>query len=108
MCRLFGELTDPLPYLSRNVGLSGNQLKIIALIAMTCDHVGKELVPGINVLQIVGRLAFPIFAYMIAEAFTECGGSCHIVSSCVFHSGRVAVSVYFSDIFIIDMYDLRN
>ena len=67
VCRLFGELTDPLPYLSRNVGLSGNQLKIIALIAMTCDHVGKELLPGINVLQIVGRLAFPIFAYMIAE-----------------------------------------
>lgn len=47
--------------------LSGNQLKIIALIAMTCDHVGKELLPQAEWLQIIGRLAFPIFAYMIAE-----------------------------------------
>jgi len=47
--------------------LTGNQLKIIALIAMTCDHVGKELFPEYDVLQIIGRLAFPLFAYMIAE-----------------------------------------
>ncbi len=47
--------------------LSGNQLKIIALVAMTCDHVGKELLPRYEILQIIGRLAFPIFAYMIAE-----------------------------------------
>lgn len=47
--------------------LTGNQLKVIALAAMTCDHVGKELLPGRTWLQILGRLAFPIFAYMIAE-----------------------------------------
>lgn len=47
--------------------LSGNQLKILALVAMTCDHVGKELLPEYRFLQIIGRLAFPIFAYMIAE-----------------------------------------
>lgn len=47
--------------------LTGNQLKLIALIAMTCDHVGKELLPEYDILQVVGRLAFPIFAYMIAE-----------------------------------------
>lgn len=48
-------------------GLTGNQLKIIALIAMTCDHVGLQLLPKVTVLRIIGRLAFPIFAYMIAE-----------------------------------------
>ena len=47
--------------------ITGNQLKIIALVAMTCDHVGKELLPQFTWLQIIGRLAFPIFAYMIAE-----------------------------------------
>lgn len=31
------------------------------------DHVGKVLLPKLLVLQIIGRLAFPIFAYMIAE-----------------------------------------
>lgn len=48
-------------------GLTGNQLKTIALIAMTCDHVGKELFPRLEFLQIIGRLAFPIYAYLIAE-----------------------------------------
>ena len=46
---------------------SGNQLKIIALIAMTCDHVGLSLFPQYDVFRIIGRLAFPLFAYMIAE-----------------------------------------
>ncbi len=48
-------------------GLSGNQLKIFALIAMTCDHVGLQLLPQCMILRFIGRLAFPIFAYMIAE-----------------------------------------
>ena len=48
-------------------GLSGNQLKIIALIAMTCDHVGLQLLPQFGFLRIIGRLALPIYAYMIAE-----------------------------------------
>lgn len=48
-------------------GLSNNQLKIIALVTMTIDHIGAYLFPQIQWLRIVGRLAFPIFAYMIAE-----------------------------------------
>ena len=48
-------------------GLTGNQLKIIALVTMTIDHIGAQLFPGIRLLRIIGRLAFPIFAYMIAE-----------------------------------------
>ncbi len=51
----------------KNRCFTGNQLKIIALITMTCDHVGKELLPELTILQIIGRLAYPIFAYMIAE-----------------------------------------
>lgn len=50
--------------------LSGNQLKTIALIAMTVDHMGKQLFPYMGWMQIVGRLAFPIFAFMIAEGCT--------------------------------------
>ena len=48
-------------------GLTGNQLKIIAMIAMTCDHVGLQLLPQFGLLRIIGRLALPIYAYMIAE-----------------------------------------
>ncbi len=48
-------------------GLTGNQLKIIAMITMTVDHVGMLLFPGELLLRIIGRLAMPIYAYMIAE-----------------------------------------
>ncbi len=47
--------------------LNGNTLKLIALIAMTVDHVGEILFPHIIILRIIGRLAYPIFAFMIAE-----------------------------------------
>jgi len=48
-------------------GLTGNQLKIIAMIAMTCDHVGLQLLAQVQWLRWIGRLALPIYAYMIAE-----------------------------------------
>ncbi len=47
--------------------LSGNQLKILAMAAMTCDHVAVQLLPQQQWLRIIGRLALPIYAYMIAE-----------------------------------------
>ena len=47
--------------------LNNNQLKIIALISMTIDHIGVQIFPGVTILRIIGRLAYPIFAYMIAE-----------------------------------------
>ena len=48
-------------------GLTGNQLKIVAMLTMLCDHVGFYLLPEIGVLRIIGRLSFPIYAFMIAE-----------------------------------------
>lgn len=48
-------------------GLTGNQLKLLALFAMTCDHVGLQLLPQFILLRIIGRLAAPLFACMIAE-----------------------------------------
>jgi len=47
--------------------LSGNALKIIAAISMLIDHIGYLLLPQVTVLRVIGRLAFPIFAFMIAE-----------------------------------------
>ncbi len=47
--------------------LSGNQLKIIALISMTLDHIGVQIFPQFIILRIIGRLAMPVFAYMISE-----------------------------------------
>lgn len=48
-------------------GFNGNQLKIIALVSMTLDHMGLMLFPDVIFLRVLGRLALPIYAYMIAE-----------------------------------------
>ena len=47
--------------------LTSNQLKLLAMLTMTLDHIGVQMFPGVLWLRIVGRLAFPIYAYMIAE-----------------------------------------
>ena len=51
----------------RRLGLTNNQLKILAMLAMLMDHVGRQLLPQWTWMLVVGRLAFPIFAFMIAE-----------------------------------------
>ncbi|MCD8367948.1 MAG: conjugal transfer protein TraX [Clostridiales bacterium] len=48
-------------------GLNQNQLKLIAAATMAVDHIGAELLPGVIALRIIGRLAFPLFAYFIYE-----------------------------------------
>ena len=48
-------------------GLTNNQLKLIAMLTMLIDHVGVYLYPDVMLLRIIGRISFPIFAYMIAE-----------------------------------------
>ena len=48
-------------------GLSGTAIKIIALLSMTIDHVGVIFYPDVMLFRIFGRIAMPIFAYMIAE-----------------------------------------
>jgi hypothetical protein len=40
-------------------------LKIIATVTMGIDHVGNILYPDLLFLQMIGRLSFPIFAYLI-------------------------------------------
>ena len=46
---------------------SGSDLKLIACIAMAIDHAGLLLFPGDTVWRAIGRLAFPLFAFFIAE-----------------------------------------
>ena len=48
-------------------GFTNNQLKIIAMVSMLCDHIGILFFPGLAIFRIIGRIAFPIFAFMIAE-----------------------------------------
>jgi hypothetical protein len=40
--------------------------KILACIFMLLDHVGKVFFPDVDLLQAIGRMAFPLFAYHVA------------------------------------------
>lgn len=47
-------------------GLSQETLKVIACVTMLLDHVGAMFVRG-YMLRIIGRIAFPIFCFLMAE-----------------------------------------
>lgn len=55
--------------------LNGNQIKLIAIVAMTIDHLTWTFFPGtqavwyVYALHIVGRLTAPIMWFFIAEGF---------------------------------------
>ena len=44
-------------------------LKIIAMITMTSDHIATGLLDGMPVMRIIGRIAFLLYAFMIAESY---------------------------------------
>lgn len=47
--------------------LSGSHLKLIGAFTMVLDHIGVLFFPDVSWLRILGRLSYPIFAFMIAE-----------------------------------------
>jgi hypothetical protein len=79
----------------KNTGmLNGNHLKLIAATTMLLDHMGVLLFPRMEIFRIVGRLAYPIFAFMIAEG-------CHYTKNklryflMVFGLGAACQTVYY-------------
>lgn len=64
--------------MNRNLSLphlSGSSLKIIAVLSMVIDHCAYYLLEHGTVLyeamRCVGRIAFPVFAFLIAEGFSH-------------------------------------
>ena len=44
-------------------------IKILACVFMALDHIGAYLLPELGWLRIIGRLAFPLFAYGVVQGF---------------------------------------
>lgn len=55
--------------------LSGSALKIIAVVSMVIDHCAYYLMDGntmaYDVMRCFGRIAFPVFAFLVAEGFAH-------------------------------------
>ncbi|BCK84556.1 TraX family protein [Pusillibacter faecalis] len=51
--------------------LNGLTLKLLAMALMLCDHMWATVVPGGQWMTNLGRLAFPIFAFQIAEGYAR-------------------------------------
>lgn len=47
--------------------MSGFVIKLIALVTMVVDHTGAALFPGVMWLRMVGRIAFPLYIFLVAE-----------------------------------------
>lgn len=61
-------ITEPTS-LTRRETIAGNMdtsfLKILALVLMLIDHIGASILPGIPELRVIGRMAFPLYAWCL-------------------------------------------
>ncbi len=64
-----------MPYTDREKGLNANQLKLIAIAAMTLDHLTWTIFPGYStewfviLFHIAGRVTAPIMWFFVAEGY---------------------------------------
>ncbi len=53
----------------KGFGLSTTALRVLALALMLLDHLWASLIPGNDWMTLLGRMAFPIFAFQTAEGY---------------------------------------
>ncbi len=81
--------------------LDSFHLKIIALVTMLIDHTGVIIVaafwPGsivYNLLRLIGRIAFPLFAFMISEGIVHSRHPIKYLLRLLFMGVFVGVAIY--------------
>ncbi len=56
-------------------GISSDTLRLLATVFMLADHLWASVIPGNRWLTDIGRLAFPIYAFMISEGYIHTSDS---------------------------------
>lgn len=70
--------------------LSSNAIKLIAIAAMTVDHIAWAVFPGYPkeflplLMHLIGRITCPIMCYCIAGGITTRGTSANILHGSLF------------------------
>ena len=67
------------------------KLKMLAVISMSIDHTGAVLMPDCIWLRIIGRLAFPIYCFLLVQGFRN-------TSNIKKYIGRLALFAVVSEI----------
>lgn len=81
--------------------MSSFQIKIIAAIFMVIDHIGVILFPQYLILRIIGRIAFPIFAWMISVSYSKTSNSTKMLLRLILIGTIIQIPYY---IVLRDMY----
>ncbi|MDO4331185.1 MAG: TraX family protein [Eubacteriales bacterium] len=55
----------------RKAGISADALKVIAMVTMAIDHTGAALFPYAVTLRVIGRIAFPIYMWLLVMGFVH-------------------------------------
>ena len=71
--------------------ITSASLHIMAMAFMLCDHLWGTIVPGNDWLTCIGRISFPIFAFMIVEGYFH-------TSNLKKYAGRLFVFALISEI----------
>ena len=77
--------------------MNATRLKVIGIVSMTIDHIGYFLFPQMTALRIIGRLAYPIFAYMIAEGCRHTRNKVRYLCTVLAIAGVCSAATYFSE-----------
>ena len=95
-------------------------LKVIAIVAMVCDHLGLYFFPECQILRVIGRIVMPVFCFFVGYNYIKpkplilvAGIVINIVGYiCFEHIGllNMLIGIYIAQVvlYLIDKYSVWN